>query len=179
MNQLFRSLVSATLILSACTAPAAAQRGSAPAEPRQSVGCQDPVLRAQAVDIKKHYSEQGFKVLQDAMINMESMVPFPIMAQLQRGQLYEIIFVGQQAATNHRMVMYDGDNRKVDEKFVFKKSGVDVTNYIIYEFIPERTDLYLFEFMTRLKNKEFCGSVCIVAADRSKGEIKYTPFTGQ
>ncbi len=175
MNRYFRSLLTASAIL--CSAAAVhAQRN---AEPRQSVGCQDPVLRAQADDIKKHFTGQGFIVYRDGMINMESMMPFPIMVQLQRGQLYEIIFVGQQAATNHRMVIYDGDNRKIDEKFVFKKPGKEVTNFMVYEFTPERTDMYLLEFMTRLKNKEFCGSVCIVAADRSKGEIKYTPYTGE
>ncbi len=156
----------------------AQQRGG---DPRQIVGCQDPVLRAQADDIKKHFTEQGFKVYRDAMISMESMQPFPIMVQLQKGQLYQIIFVGQQAASNHRMVMYDGNDRKVDEKFIYKRGGKDggaPTNYLIYEYVPERTDTYLFEFLTRLKNKQFCGSVCIVAADRSKGEIKYTPYTG-
>lgn len=174
MNRIFRSLIAATAIFCAAV-PAHAQQQ---AEPRQAVGCHDPVLRAQADDIKKHFTEQGFKVYRDAMINMESMQPFPIVIQLQKGQLYQIIYVGQQAATNHRMVMYDGNDRKIDERFVFKKLGKDVTNYMVYEFVPERTDTYLFEFMTRLKNKQFCGSVCIVAADRSKGEVKYAPYTG-
>jgi hypothetical protein len=174
MRIAFRSLITATLLLCAAAPTVHAQRpGNRPA-----VGCQDPVLRAQADDIKKHFTEQGFVVYRDAMINMESMQPFPIMVQLQKGQLYQIIFVGQQAATNHRMVLYDGNDHKVDEKFIFRRSGKEVTNYLVYEYVPERTDTYLFEFMTRLKNKEFCGSICIVAADRTKGEVKYTPYTG-
>lgn len=110
------------------------------------------------------------------MINMESMVPFPVMVQLVRGQLYEIVFVGNPRATNHRMVMYDSNDSKIDEKFVSKRRGEDQTNYIIYEIVPERTDAFLFEFMTRLKNENFCGSVCIMAADAAKGQVKYTPY---
>jgi hypothetical protein len=145
-------------------------------EPRQSVGCIDPTLRLQADAIKQHYIGQGFKVYRDAMINMESMVPFPIMVQLAQGHLYEIIFVGNPAATNHKMIMYDSNDRKVDEKFISRRHGDEASNYIIYEFVPERTDTYLFEFMTRLKNKEMCGSVCILAVDASKGQVKYTPY---
>jgi hypothetical protein len=146
-------------------------------EQRQPVGCIDPTIRLQADAIKQHYVSQGFKVYRDAMINMESMVPFPIMVQLAKGHLYEIIFVGNPAATNHKMMVYDSNDRKFDEKFVTKHHDDEATNYIIYEFVPEQTDAYVFEFMTRLKNKEMCGSVCILAADASKGQVKYTPYT--
>ena len=168
MKQLLPLLLSLTLLSGA----AFAQNG----EPRQPVGCMDPALRLQADAIKQHYTSQGFKVYRDAMINMESMVPFPVMVQLAQGHLYEIIFVGNPRATNHRLTLFNSDDKKVDEKFVSKRRGEDVTNYIIYEVVPERTDAYLFEFMTRLKNENFCGSVCILAADASKGQVKYTPY---
>lgn len=144
---------------------------------RQPVGCIDPTVRLQADAIKQHYLKQGFKVYRDAMINMESMVPFPIMVQLARGHLYEVIFVGNPRATNHRMMVYDSEDRKFDEKFTSRRHGEEATNYIIYEITPERTDAFVFEFMTRLKNENFCGSVCILAADATKGEVKYTPYT--
>ena len=145
-------------------------------DPVQPVGCIDHILRAQAAEIKQHFVSQGFVVYRDAMINMSSMEPFPVMVQLAAGHLYQIIFVGQAAATNHKLVIYDGADNKMDEKFVSRRNGSDQTNYIIYEFIPERTDMYMLTFMTRLKNRDFCGSVCIVAADRTKGQIQYKPY---
>ena len=144
--------------------------------PVQPVGCVDPTIRAQADAIKQHYTSQGFTVYRDAMINMESMVPFPVVVQLMRGQLYQIIFVGHPAASTNRMTIYDGGDNKLDEKFVSRRHDKDATNYIIYQFVPERTDAYLFEFMTRLKNESMCGSVCIIAADRSKQQIEYKPY---
>jgi len=144
--------------------------------PVQPVGCLDPLVRQQADLIKQHYVSQGFMVYRDAMINMQSMVPFPVMVQFNKGQLYQIVFVGQTEATTHKLVIYDGGDNIIDERSVSKKHGDEVTNFIVYEFIPDRTDTYLLTFMTRLKNRDFCGSVCILAADRNKKELKYTPY---
>jgi len=147
-------------------------------EQRQMLGCIDPTVRMQADAIKQHYVKQGFKVYRDAMINMESMVPTaPIYVQLMRGHLYEIIFVGNPRAVSHRMMIYDSNDQKLDEKFVTKHHDDEATNFIIYEFAPDRTDAFVLEFMTRLKNENFCGSICILAADASKGQVKYTPYT--
>ncbi len=167
MKKIF--LLALTLFL---LCPAFAQRE----QQRQPVGCVDPALRLQADAIKQHFTAQGFKVYRDAMINMESMTPFPIMVQLAQGHLYQIVFVGNPRATTHRMTMYDGNDRKVDEKFISRHHGEEASNYIIYEFVPDHTDMFMFEFMTRLKNENFCGSVCILAADGSKGQVKYTPY---
>ncbi|MBS1645049.1 MAG: hypothetical protein JST36_08440 [Bacteroidetes bacterium] len=144
--------------------------------PEQLVGCMDPAIRAQADTIKQHYLKQGFIVFRDAMINMESMSPFPVVVQLAKGHLYQIIFVGPKAATNHKMVVYDGNDNKLKEAANFRKHDQASTNYIVYEFLPDHTDNYLFTFMSRWKNKEFCGSVCILATDKGKEKIQYTPY---
>lgn len=170
-----RIFVAALLCLNAALAqPAAAQRGER--DPQQPVGCIDPTIRAQADEIKKHFTFQGFVVFRDAMINMESMEEFPIMVQLNRGQLYQIIYVGHPAAMNHKMVIYDGRDNKLDEKFTSRNHDQQRSNYIIYQFVPERTDMYLLTFMTRLKHEKMCGSVCIVAVDPSKSRIEYKPY---
>lgn len=164
-----------TLILMASVSgPVYAQKRA----PEQPVGCVDPTLRAQADEIKQHYTSQGFVVFRDAMINMSSMEPFPVVVQLNRGHLYQIVFVGQAAATNHKLVVYDGADHQIDERFVSRSRGLDAnqTNFIIYEFVPERTDMYMLTFMSRLKNKDFCGSVCILTADQTKGKLEYKPF---
>jgi hypothetical protein len=148
-------------------------------EPVQPVGCMDATLRAQAAEIKQHYVDQGFVVFRDAMINMSSMEPFPVMVQLAAGHLYQIVFVGQAAATNHKIEIFDGADHKLDEKFISRSRDRQVSNYIVYEFVPERTDMYLFTFMTRLKNRDFCGSVSILAADQRKQKLEYKPYLVQ
>lgn len=174
MKKFIYSLLTILMLGAAFSEAAEAQKK----EQAQPVGCIDAIIRAQAAGIREHYTSQGFVVYRDAMINMSSMEPFPIMVQLSRGQLYQIVFVGQSAATNHKMVLYDGADNKIDERFISraKSKGEEQNNYLIYEFIPERTDMYMLTFMSRLKNKDFCGSVCILAADRKKGKIEYKPY---
>ncbi len=164
----------ALLFLFAGLQPARAQ----PKGQMQPVGCVDPILRSQSAIIKEHFVSQGFVVMRDAMINMSSMEDFPVMVQLVRGQLYQIIFVGQSAATNHKLVIYDGSDNKMDEKHVSRNRDLseEQTNFLIYEFIPDRTDMYMLTFMSRLKNKDFCGAVSILTADPKKGKIEYKPY---
>ena len=144
--------------------------------PMQRAACMDTSMRRQADDIRQHYVSQGFIVLRETVINMESMVPTAVSLQLARGQLYQIVFVGQPDATNHKMIIYDSNESKIDEKFVFRSHSDAPSNYLIYEMVPERSDTYLLSFMTRLKNRKFCGSLCILTPDRSKDKIKYTPY---
>ena len=169
-RKLFHLFTIVLLATGACGGLSAQKKNSGPV-----VGCIDPNLRLQADAIKQHYVSQGFKVYRDAMVNMSSQETFPIVVQLTGGQLYQIIYVGQQAAANHKMVIYDGADNKLVERPP-NRNGEEWTNYIIYEFVPERSDVYLLTFMTKLKNKDFCGSVCILEADRSKGKIEYKPY---
>lgn len=155
------------------TAPAFAQQKK---EPGTIVGCMDPVVRQQAEHIKKHYLSQGFMMFRDAMINMTSMDAVPVMMQLTKGRLYEFIYVGQPDGTHHKLVLFDGNDRQIAEKYVYKKKGELPSNYLIYEFTPERTDTYLLMVATRLKNKEFCGSLSVLTPDTTRADITYKPF---
>lgn len=140
------------------------------------VGCMDPVVRQQAEQIKQHYIAQGFTTYRDAMVNMTSMDAVPVMIQLIKGQLYEIIYVGQPAGTNHKLVLLDGNDHQIAEEYVHKKKGELPANYLIYEFTPERTDTYLLMVGTRLKNKDFCGSLSVLAADSTKAGVAFKPY---
>ncbi len=141
---------------------------------KPSVGCIDKSVRLEADEIKQFYVNQGLVVYRDAMINMESMEPFPIMTDLQKGQLYMIIFVGHTAVQRMKMEMYDGNDHKMDEKFMLRSR--QQPNYIIYAVAPERTDSYLFTFMQKLKNESMCGSVCIMKMPPGKQAAEIKPF---
>lgn len=140
------------------------------------VGCMDPIVRQQAEHIKQHYMAQGFTAYRDAMINMTSMEAIPVMMQLMKGQLYEIVYVGQPDGTNHKLVLFDGNDHQITEQYVHKSKGQLPANYLIYEFTPERTDTYLLMVATRLKNKDFCGSLSVLAADSTKTGVAYKPY---
>lgn len=141
---------------------------------KPSVGCIDKSIRLQADEIKHFYTDQGLVVYRDAMINMESMQPFPIMADMQKGQLYMIVFVGHAAVQRMKLEMYDGNDQKLEEKFMFRNR--QQPNYIIYSFSPPRSDSYLMTFMQKLKNENMCGSICIMKVPASKQGAEIKPY---
>lgn len=146
--------------------PAAAQR--------PSVGCIDKSIRLQADEIKQFYTAQGFVVMRDAMINMSSMEPFPVMTELQRGQMYMIVFVGHQAVQRLKMEIFDAGDNKIAEQFAYRNR--QQPNYLIYNLVPERTDAYLFTLMQKLKNEDMCGSLCIMKLKPEQRTTEIRPY---
>ena len=56
--------------------------------------------------------------------------------------------------------LYDGQDNKLVEKTIKK---VDDTNFIIYSFVPQKTDLYLVVLTQKIKgDAEVCGSFTIM-----------------
>ena len=142
---------------------------------KPSVGCIDKSIRLQADEIKHHYTDQGFKVYRDAMVNMESQEPFPVMVSLEAGHMYQVVFVGHPAVYRIKMEVYDGSDNKIDQQFVMRSKGQ--SNYLLYNFVPERTDMYLFTFMQKLKNESMCGSLCIMKLESDGKKVVIRPFT--
>jgi hypothetical protein len=141
---------------------------------RQSVGCMDKGIRLQADEIKQHYVNQGCGVYRDAMLNMSSMTPSPVVVQLEKGEMYQIIFVGTLEVYRMNLEMFDANENKLIERFVFKNR--QQPNYIIVNFIPERSDDYLFTLMQKLKNRDMCGSFCILKMKSDKKNALVTPY---
>lgn len=146
-----------------------AQRPSKPA-----VGCIDKSIRLQADDIKQHYMKQGFVVYRDAMLNMESMTPSPVMVEMKAGEMYQIIFVGPLDIARMNLNLFDGQDNQILERFIY--TNRKQPNYILVNFIPERTDTYLLTLMQKLKNKEICGSLCILRMSSEKRDATVTPY---
>lgn len=142
------------------------------------IGCMDKDIRLQADEIKQHYTAQGFTVFRDAMLSMESMMPFPVVAQLSKGQLYRVIFVASPNSSKMRLETYNGHDQKLDEKIATRNR--EQPSFIDMSFIPEQSDNFLFILMQKWKNKDVCGSFTILKAKADAGPgYKYTPYTQQ
>ena len=123
-----------------------------------SIGCVDKVIRMQTEDLKLGFTKHGMEVYKDANVSIESSVPYPVAVQLNKGIMYQMIFVGSQLASDIRLELFDGDDKKIGEKLAGKMDP----NYIIFSFIPEKTDLYLVVLSERLKKETICSSFTIL-----------------
>lgn len=124
------------------------------------VGCMDQQIRLQADEIKQHYIAQGMEVMRDAMLSMESQTPYPVMLNLERGQLYQVVFVAHPEATRLFLELYDGADRKMKE--IMQSYGRGQPTYVTFTFMPEVSDLYMFVMRQKWKTKDMCGSFSIL-----------------
>lgn len=122
------------------------------------IGCIDKPIRMQAEDLKLGFTKHGMETFKDANISMESGQPYPVAVQLNKGVMYQMIFVGSQLASDITLELFDGDDKKIGKKEQKKNDP----NYIIFSFIPEKTDVYLVVLSQRLKKQTLCSSFTIL-----------------
>lgn len=142
-----------------------------------NLGCKDTSILKQGMEIKKHYTDQGFTVYRDAMIGMESRIPYPVIMQMNRGDLYVIVFIGSKEARRLDMDLYE-PNEVVIQKINVQRNR-DQPNYIIHTFSPTYSGQYLAVALQKWKDKSMCGSFFVLKMDGSKnkgGMMSVVPF---
>ncbi|HRO42835.1 MAG TPA: hypothetical protein PL009_08375 [Flavipsychrobacter sp.] len=123
---------------------------------KPQIGCVDATVEAQAIGIKLGLSKKGMSVFQEAMFKMQSMEPVPIAVKLAQGVNYELVFVGSENANRLTMEIFDGKDKKLDEKI--ERS----MNNIVYSFTPKQTDVYLITLYQKKGVKDMCGYFAVM-----------------
>src|SRR3569832_2209889 len=102
--------------------------------------CHDTLIQRQVDSLKTIFSKQGFNVLREASITMESEYEMPVVVQLQERALYQIVFIGDITSKLYEVRMYDWDEKQVAYQ---KKMWGDVDgNIISYAYQPKFTEFH-------------------------------------
>jgi hypothetical protein len=116
----------------------------------------------QSVDsLKKIYSTQGFSVLREASMTMESEYEMPIILPMTQGTLYQFIFIGDPGSRLYEVRMYDWSEKQV----IYKRNqwGDVEGNIISYSYIPKFTEYHMIKPLQVNKNKKkLCGYVLLL-----------------
>jgi len=128
-------------------------------QPQANIGCMDKTIIVKANGLMQAFKNQGMETYKDAMVTMSSETPFPVAVQLDKGVLYQLIFVGSLESSKTKMELYDGEDKRIAQKIL--KKGQE-PGYIIYSFMPDKTDMYLVVLSQKWKNKNMCGSFSIM-----------------
>lgn len=164
MLHLKRIVLSLTILISAASISYAQQT---------RVGCMDKDIRVQVEQIKHDFKAQNMEVYKDAMLSMTPKEPSAIGVQLNKGQLYQFIYVCSKSATKAYFELYDGSQKKIGDKTIASPSD---KNYLIYSFIPATTDVYLIVLNQKTKGTSFlkggssevCGGFSIMQQSASE-----------
>lgn len=128
--------------------------------------CNDTLIKRQVDSLKVLFSQQGYNVLREASITMESEYEMPVVVQLQERALYQVVFIGDITSKLYEVRMYDWDEKMVVYK---KKMWGDVDgNIISYAYQPRFTEFHMIKpvQVNKQKKKGLCGYIMLLRKTR-------------
>jgi hypothetical protein len=132
------------------------------------IGCKDANLLVQATELKESLVKQGFEVINDAMLSMDSREDFPVITRMQEGLFYQIVLIGNTRSKRINLDLYGPDKESLIRK---EQQPLNQTsNVISFSFSPSKSGDYTFmlsqtmkQELLKFKAKEtVCGSFCIL-----------------
>ena len=127
---------------------------------RQSA-CADGSILQQADSVKQEYAKQGFIVVKEASVSMESEYEMPVIVPLTQGSWYQFVFIGDITSRLYEVRMYDWDEKEVVYQ---KKLWGDVDgNVISYSYIPKFSEYHMMKpVQVNKQKKKLCGYVLLL-----------------
>lgn len=125
----------------------------------RQVSCFDSTIRKQADSLKQNLIRNGFIVVREASMTMESEYEMPVIVPLNEGNWYQFVFIGDKSSKLYEVRMYDFNEKQV----IYKKNGTE-SNIINYSFIPGSTEYHVVkpvQVANKKKNKNLCGYIIL------------------
>ena len=122
--------------------------------------CSDSLIMHEVDSLKNFYSKNGFALLKEATITMQSQFELPVIVPLNEGSWYQFIFIGDYTSQLYEVRMYDWDEKMVVYQ---KKQWGDVDgNIISYSYIPKFSEYHMMKPVQVNKHKKnLCGCVML------------------
>jgi hypothetical protein len=123
--------------------------------------CNSGSIQSQADSLKQLYSKDGFILLREASVSMQSEYELPVVVPLMEGSWYQFVFIGDYSSKLYEVRMYDWDEKMV---VYLKKQWGDIDgNIISYSYIPKITEPHMIKpvQVNKQKKKDLCGYVML------------------
>ena len=123
--------------------------------------CSNEMISKQVDSMKNLYGKDGYVLLKEASITMESEYEMPVIVPLTGGSWYQFVFIGDYTSRLYEVRMYDWSERMVI--FRQKKWGDVDGNVISYTFIPKTSEFHMMKTVqvNKQKKKNLCGYVML------------------
>jgi hypothetical protein len=111
--------------------------------------------------LKKLYATQGFTLLREASMTMESEYEMPIILPMTEGTWYQFVFIGDPTSRLYEVRMYDYNEKQV----VYKKHmwGDIDGNIISYDYVPKFSEYHMIKpVQVNKSKKKLCGYVMLL-----------------
>lgn len=125
-------------------------------------GCDVSIFQHQIDSLKTMFANNGYALVREASMTMESEYEMPIILQMAEGGLYNFVFIGEPTSKLYEVRMYDWNEKQVAYE---KKMWGDVDGNIInFQYIPKFTEYHMIKpvQVNKQKRKGLCGYVMLV-----------------
>ncbi|MFI5133065.1 MAG: hypothetical protein ACHQEB_01960 [Chitinophagales bacterium] len=123
--------------------------------------CKDDFIKKEVDSLKNMYSLDGYILLKEASITMESEYEMPVVIPLNQGSWYQFIFIGDISSKLYEVRMYDWNEKQV--VYQKKKWGDVDGNVISYSYVPQFSEFHMMKpvQVNKEKKKNLCGYVML------------------
>jgi hypothetical protein len=123
--------------------------------------CSNEMITKQVDSLKELYGKDGYVLLKEASISMESEYEMPVVVPLNQGSWYQFVFIGDYTSRLYEVRMYDWKERQVI--FRQKKWGDVDGNVISYTYVPQFSEFHMMKTVqvNKQKKKNLCGYVML------------------
>lgn len=123
--------------------------------------CSSPAIMQQADSMKQMLAKEGFIVVKEASMEMESEYEMPVIVPLTEGSWYQFVFIGDITSRLYEVRMFDWSEKQVVYQ---KKMWGDVDgNVISYSYIPRFSEYHMMKpVQVNKKKKNLCGYVMLL-----------------
>lgn len=123
--------------------------------------CDGNLYQDEVDSLKKYYATEGYSVLREASMTMESEYEMPIVLPMTQGVWYQFVFIGDPTSRLYEVRMYDYTEKQV----IYKKNmwGDVDGNIISFNYIPHASEYHMIKPVQVNRNKKkMCGYVMLL-----------------
>jgi hypothetical protein len=137
--------------------------------------CTNDLIAKQVDSLKAAFSKDGYMLLKEASMKMESEFEMPVVVPLTEGSWYQFVFIGDYSSRLYEVRMFDWNERQVI--FRQKRWGEIDGNIISYSYIPKFSEFHLMKpvQVNKQKKKNLCGYVMLFKKTVAEGNAIPTP----
>jgi hypothetical protein len=124
-------------------------------------GCDVKPYQVSIDSLKQIYSKDGYTIVREASMTMESQYEMPIVVPMTEGTWYQFVFIGDPESKLYEVRMFDWSEKQV----VYKKNqwGEIDGNIISYNYVPKTTEYHMIKpVQVNKKKKSLCGYVLLL-----------------
>jgi len=141
--------------------------------------CSNTQIQHQVDSLKAFYNKDGFVLLKEASVAMESEFELPVVVPLTEGSWYQFIFVGDYTSKLYEVRMYDWEEKMVVYQ---KKQWGDIDgNIISYSYIPKFSEYHMMKpvQVNKQKKNNLCGYVMLFKKTKQDENSTSSTITGR